>query len=90
MNKCSSFARVRTKRDGAVAKLPLTYQVSVPKAIADQYRLRPGDNIDVIPPGQTVPVEAVEARLHLIDQATKQPRSRGWIREELYSRGRAD
>ena len=94
-----------------MAKLTSKYQVSVPKAIADQYKLRPGDDIEwvpagdvirVIPPAQAVPAGAIDSRLNLFDQATrrqqartsgrsqKQPRSRGWTREELYRRGRAD
>lgn len=94
-----------------MAKITSKYQVSVPKAIAEQYGLRPGDEIEwvaagdvirVIPPGQDLVEDPVESRLRLFDEATKrhetriagtrrkQPRSRGWTREDLYDRGRPD
>ncbi|MBL8294208.1 MAG: AbrB/MazE/SpoVT family DNA-binding domain-containing protein [Bryobacterales bacterium] len=78
-NPCSS----QDRREGAFAKLTSQYQVSVPKAIADQYRLRPGvdivwvpagDVIRVIPPGQTVPAETIDSRLHLFDLVRPWPR----------------
>jgi AbrB family looped-hinge helix DNA binding protein len=93
-----------------MAKVTSKYQVTVPKAIAEQYRIRPGDDIDwvaagdvirVIPSGRQAAPEDRESRLHLFDQATerhrrrrvaskaKQPRERGWTREDLYRRGRS-
>lgn len=61
-------------------KVTSKYQVTVPKAIADKYNIRPGDQIEwvpagdairVIPPGGKTPVEDKEWRLRLFDQATK-------------------
>jgi AbrB family looped-hinge helix DNA binding protein len=92
-----------------MAKVTSKYQVTLPKAIAEKYNIRPGDEIDwiaagevirVIPPGKRASVEDSESRLRLFDQATerqqrrasrakkRQPRDRGWTREELYTRGR--
>ena len=93
-----------------MAKVTSKYQVTLPKKIAEQYALRPGDNIDwvaagevirVVPPGKQVIPENRESQLRLFDQATerhrrrsaarpaKQPRERGWRREDLYRRGRS-
>jgi len=92
-----------------MAKVTSKYQVTVPRKIADAYRIRPGDNIDwipagevirVIPPGKQAASESRELQLRLFDQATerhrkdslartKQPRGRGWKREDLYRRGRS-
>jgi AbrB family looped-hinge helix DNA binding protein len=68
-----------------MAKVTSKYQVTLPKAIADQYRIRPGDEIswtpsgDVIrvtPPGKApAPVDR-ESRLRLFDQATERIRQR--------------
>ena len=61
------------------------YQVTLPKAIADQYQIRPGDEIDwvaagevirVLPPGKRPVAEDQESRLHLFDQATERIRRR--------------
>lgn len=60
-------------------------QVTVPKAIADQYGIRPGDEIDWVaagdsiriqPSGRTVGPLDVEARLKLFDAATERQRLR--------------
>ena len=93
-----------------MAKVTSKYQVTLPKVIADEFNIRPGDNIDwiaagdsirVIPPGKRVVSEVRDSRLRLFDQATdrlrlrrtgrvkKQPRDRGWRREDLYTRGRS-
>jgi AbrB family looped-hinge helix DNA binding protein len=92
-----------------MAKITSKYQVTVPKAIADRYGIRPGDEIAWVPAGDVIRVipEAPQTpddpglRLRLFDQATerhrrrsagrkvKQPRSRGWTREDLYGRGRS-
>ncbi len=95
-----------------MAKVTSKLQVTVPKAIADQYGIRPGDEIDWVPAGEGVRVIPARrtgssndgaARLRLFDQATARQREReagarkrapaskrGWTREELYRRGRAD
>lgn len=60
-----------------------------------------GEVIRVIPPGKHAVPEDPESRLRLFDQATerrrrlsaarrkRQPRDRGWAREDLYTRGRS-
>src|SRR5687768_7307909 len=92
-------------------------QVTVPKQIAQQYAIRPGDEIDWLPAGDGIRVvkrasagkkastaDATAVRLRAFDEATKRqtrrngstdrpPGSaddRGWTREDLYRRGRAD
>jgi AbrB family looped-hinge helix DNA binding protein len=68
-----------------MAKVTSKYQVTLPKAIADKYNIRPGDNIDwvaagevirVIPPGGQAVAEDQESRLRLFDQATERLRRR--------------
>ena len=65
------------------------FQVTLPKAIADQYRIRPGDEIDwlaagdiirVIPPGRQPSGDDVESRLRLFDQASERIRQRDRIK----------
>ncbi len=61
-------------------------QVSIPKAIADQYGLAPGDEIEWLPAGDAIrvvragsgPGEPLDtkARLKLFDQATARQRER--------------
>ena len=60
-------------------------QVTVPKAIADQYGIHPGDEIEwvaagetirVVPPGRQVPGVDREMRLKLFDAATERQRLR--------------
>lgn len=58
-------------------------QLTVPKRIADQYGIRPGDELEWIPAGESIRVEVVrqkakngqelsrEERLALFDEATK-------------------
>ena len=64
-------------------KVTSKYQVTVPKAIADQYKIRPGDDIDWVAAGDTIRVipggvqttpEDPETRLRLFDQATERHR----------------
>ena len=70
-----------------MAKVTSKYQVTVPRAIADQYHIRPGDDIDwlpagevirVIPAGQQADDEDRESALRLFDQdqATERHRKR--------------
>lgn len=92
-----------------MAKITSKLQVTIPKAIAEQYGLRPGGRIAFVPAGETIRVVPggaapaagdVAARLELFDQATRRqrgrrtkrrvtgpPKSRGWRREQLYTRG---
>ena len=68
-----------------MAKVTSKYQVTLPRAIADKYNIRPGDDIDwvaagevirVIPPSRQAAVEDQESRLRLFDQATERLRRR--------------
>lgn len=67
-----------------MAKVTSKYQVTVPRTIADQYNIRPGDEIDwvaagevirVIPPGKDLATDNPESRLRLFDQATRRHRT---------------
>jgi AbrB family looped-hinge helix DNA binding protein len=68
-----------------MAKVTSKYQVTVPKAIAELYRIRPGDEIDwqpggdvirVIPGGTRVESQSRESQLRLFEQATQRLRQR--------------
>jgi AbrB family looped-hinge helix DNA binding protein len=94
-----------------MAKVTSKLQVTVPKVIAEQYGIRPGDEIEWVAAGEAIRVvplsrsriaAGLDVRLRLFDQAsarqkrrqasrraTGRPRTRGWTREDLYSRGRA-
>jgi AbrB family looped-hinge helix DNA binding protein len=66
-----------------MAKVTSKLQLTVPKAIADQYGIRPGDELEWIPAGDSIRVELVrrkagaghplsaEERLALFDAGTK-------------------
>jgi AbrB family looped-hinge helix DNA binding protein len=62
-----------------MSKVTTKYQVTLPKRIADEYAIRPGDEIDwvaagdsirVIPPGRKAIAVDRESQLRLFDQAT--------------------
>jgi bifunctional DNA-binding transcriptional regulator/antitoxin component of YhaV-PrlF toxin-antitoxin module len=62
-----------------MAKVTSKLQVTLPRAIADRYGIRPGDDIQwqpagnvirVVPPGTQTPVLSLEDRLKLFDTAT--------------------
>ena len=68
-----------------MAKVTSKYQVTVPKAIAERYRIRPGDEIDWVPAGDVIRVipggkpartDDRQMRLRLFDQATERQRKR--------------
>ena len=70
-----------------MSKVTSKLQVTVPKALAERYGIRPGDDIRfegageiirVVPAGADVPREGldVEARLRLFDAATERQRER--------------
>jgi AbrB family looped-hinge helix DNA binding protein len=68
-----------------VAKVTSKLQVTVPKAIADEYGIRPGDEIEWLPAGDSIrvvtrarkaPALDAEARLKLFDAATDRQRRR--------------
>ena len=63
-----------------MAKVTSKLQVTVPKAIADRYGIRPGDDIDWVPAGDAIrvipagtpgPSEDPVARLQVFDQASE-------------------
>ena len=69
-----------------MAKVTSKLQVTVPKAIAEEFNIRPGSRIDwisagdiirVIPPGAERHAIPVPERLRLFDQATKRLQQRG-------------
>ena len=69
-----------------MAKVTSKLQLTVPKVIADQYEIKPGDELEWIPAGDAIRVvhsKAVkrqgrsrEERLALFDQATRRQRRR--------------
>ena len=81
-----------------MAKVTSKLQVTVPKALADRYGIRPGDEIEwvpagdsirVIPVGRTRAVDSRQARLELFDRATERQRARqqGAVEEVGSKRG---
>jgi bifunctional DNA-binding transcriptional regulator/antitoxin component of YhaV-PrlF toxin-antitoxin module len=70
-----------------MAKVTSKLQLTLPKAIADQYKIRPGDNLDWLPSGDAIRVikrdaaeatepATIEERLQLFDEATARQRKR--------------
>ena len=67
-----------------MSKVTSKLQVTVPKAIAEQYGIRPGDEIQWAAAGDSIRVTALhprpartfEERLKLFDQATERQRQR--------------
>ena len=68
-----------------MAKVTSKLQVTIPKLIADRYRIRPGAEIEFLPDGDTLRVATPQpqrsrldaaARLHLFDQATERQQQR--------------
>ena len=68
-----------------MAKVTSKLQVTVPRAIADRYGIRPGDDIEwiatgemirVVPPGKAIERLDQKARLRLFDLATERQRKR--------------
>jgi AbrB family looped-hinge helix DNA binding protein len=68
-----------------MAKVTSKLQVTVPKVIADQYGIHPGDEIEwvaagetirIIPPGRRAPLADLALRLKLFDAATARQRKR--------------
>lgn len=70
-----------------MAKVTSKLQLTVPKAIAQQYGIRPGDELDWLPAGDSIRVRKSDAadnaepataaeRLHLFDKATARQRER--------------
>jgi bifunctional DNA-binding transcriptional regulator/antitoxin component of YhaV-PrlF toxin-antitoxin module len=72
-----------------MAKVTSKLQLTVPKAIAEQYKIRPGDELDWLPGGETIRVvkrsrpksrradsASLEQRLRLFEQATARQEKR--------------
>ena len=68
-----------------MAKVTSKYQVTVPRKIAEEYHIHPGDDLDwapagdvirVIPPGKQAVSQDRESQLRLFDQATDRHRKR--------------
>jgi len=70
-----------------MAKVTSKLQLTLPKAIADQYKIRPGDDLDWLPAGEAIRVVkrakpgneralTVEQRLRLFDRATARQNKR--------------
>jgi AbrB family looped-hinge helix DNA binding protein len=70
-----------------MAKVTSKLQLTLPKAIADQYRIRPGDDLDLLPAGETIRLakrdvlaaaqpDTIKERLRAFDQATARQRKR--------------
>jgi AbrB family looped-hinge helix DNA binding protein len=79
-----------------MSKVTSKLQITVPKAVADQYGIRPGDEVDwvpagdairLVPAGQGRPVLDVAVRLKLFDQATERQRERERSRRRKKLRG---
>ena len=80
-----------------MAKVTSKYQVTVPRRIADEYHIRPGDDIDwvaagevirVILPGKQAIADDAESRLRWFDQATERHRKRPSARKTAPPRNR--
>jgi AbrB family looped-hinge helix DNA binding protein len=74
-----------------MAKVTSKLQVTVPKMIARQYGIRPGDDIEwvaagdairVIRSGKQVASDDLEAKLRLYDQATERHKRRPLVRKK--------
>ena len=72
-----------------MAKVTSKLQLTIPKAIAEQYKIRPGDELDWLPAGKTIRVvkrarsasrktvdATLQERLRLFDQATARQQER--------------
>ena len=80
-----------------MARVTSKLQVTVPKAIAEQYGIRPGDDIEWIPAGDAIrvvpagrPVQSLDPamRLRLFDAATARQRRRQPTRPKRKVAGR--
>lgn len=83
-----------------MAKVTSKLQVTVPKAVADRFGLRPGDDIEWIVEGHSIRVErrhdrrqlSAADRLKIFDEATARQaaRNRAWRRQGGAARKTAD
>ena len=74
-----------------MARVTKKLQVTVPKAIADQFGIRPGDELEFVPGDNSLRILVpsggtkltIEDRLRLFDQATQRQREREvWRRSQ--------
>ncbi len=78
-----------------MAKVTSKLQVTVPKAIAERFRIRPGDEIEWQAAGDAIRIQPVkrreplpvEARVKLFDEATRRIRRRRWKGKTPKDRG---
>ncbi|MCU0725555.1 MAG: AbrB/MazE/SpoVT family DNA-binding domain-containing protein [Planctomycetes bacterium] len=82
-----------------MAKVTSKLQVTIPKAVADQYGIRPGDRIDFVPAGEAIHVVRegaaaaarvdTEWRLEVFDRATGriERRRKAWRGKAVRDRG---
>jgi AbrB family looped-hinge helix DNA binding protein len=68
-----------------MSKVTSKLQVTIPKAVAEQYGIAPGDDVEFVPAGDTIRVVPAAAtarradatrRLELFDHATRRQRAR--------------
>lgn len=70
-----------------MAKVTSKLQLTLPKAIADQYKIRPGDELDLQPAGETIRVtkrdavkktapNSIKEKLRAFDEATARQQKR--------------
>jgi AbrB family looped-hinge helix DNA binding protein len=80
-----------------MSKVTSKLQVTVPKAIAEQYRIRPGDEIEWVAAGDSIrvvtggaarPAFDLRTRLESFDQATARQRLRGKRKSRSLPKGR--
>ncbi|MGH9658430.1 MAG: AbrB/MazE/SpoVT family DNA-binding domain-containing protein [Bryobacteraceae bacterium] len=80
-----------------MAKVTSKYQVTVPRKIAEEYDIHPGDDIDwvpagevirVVPPGKHTAPQSRESQLRWYDQATERHRKRRPARAAARPRNR--
>ena len=78
-----------------MAKVTSKLQVTVPKAIADRFGIRPGDEIEFQPAGDGIRILrterktalTVEERLRLFDESSRRVRRRRWKGKPPKDRG---
>ena len=65
-----------------MSKVTSKLQVTIPKALADRHRIRPGDEVQFVSAGDTIRLErprkplSVAEKLRLFDAATRRQRKR--------------
>lgn len=80
-----------------MGKITSKLQITLPKAIAERFGLKPGDDVDFVPAGEVIRLEprarsagtfARETRLDLFDQATARQAARDANRPRSADAGR--